>query len=83
VLTPAQLELSHQMIVWWGAFTRLGAPEAAGQPFWPAYTSRQLMSLRPGDRSRTIPAAAFGAQHQCGFWNAQPAPAAGSARAAS
>ncbi len=75
VLTPAQLELSRQMIVWWGAFTRLGAPEAAGQPFWPAYTSRQLMSLRPGGRSQTIPAATFGAQHQCGFWNAQPGPA--------
>jgi hypothetical protein len=27
------------------------------------------MSLRPGDQSRTIPAAAFGAEHQCGFWN--------------
>ena len=34
-LTPAQLELSHQMIVWWGAFARLGAPDAPGQPYWP------------------------------------------------
>ncbi len=76
-LTPAQLELSHQMIVWWGAFTRLGAPHAPGQPYWPTYTSRQLMSLRPGDRSTTIPAATFAAEHQCGFWNAQ-GPAAGS-----
>ena len=70
-LTPAQLELSHQMIVWWGAFTRLGALDAPGQPSWPAYTSRQLMSLRPGGQSRTIPAATFAAEHQCGFWNAQ------------
>ena len=70
-LTPAQLELSRQMIVWWGAFTRLGAPAAAGQPRWPAYTSGQLMSLRPGDQSRTIPAATFAAEHQCGFWNTQ------------
>jgi para-nitrobenzyl esterase len=74
-LTPAQLELSHQMIVWWGAFTRLGAPDAPGQPYWPTYTSRQLMSLRPGDQSRTIPAATFAAEHQCGFWNAQVPPA--------
>ncbi len=74
-LTPAQLELSHQMIVWWGAFTRLGAPDAPGQPSWPTYTSRQLMSLRPGGQSRTIPAATFAAEHQCGFWNAQAPPA--------
>jgi carboxylesterase type B len=80
-LTPAQLQLSHQMIVWWGAFTRLGVPEAPGQPSWPTYTSRQLMSLRPGGQSRTIPAATFAAQHQCGFWNAQAAQAP--ARAAS
>ena len=70
LLTPAQLQLSHQMIVWWGAFTRLGAPEAPGQPLWPTYTSGRLMSLRPGDQSRTITAAMFGAEHQCAFWNA-------------
>jgi carboxylesterase type B len=78
-LTPAQLQLSHQMIVWWGAFTRLGVPEAPGQPSWPAYTSRQLMSLRPGGQSRTIRAATFAAQHQCGFWNAQAAQVPGRA----
>ena len=86
LLTPAQLELSHQMITWWGAFTRLGVPEVPGQPSWPAYTSRQLMSLRPGGQSQTIPAAAFAAEHQCGFWNAQQASApagAGPARAGS
>jgi para-nitrobenzyl esterase len=75
LLTPAQLELSRQMVVWWGAFTRLGAPAAAGQPFWPAYSRGELMSLRPGGQSRTIPAATFGAEHQCGFWNAQAAAA--------
>jgi para-nitrobenzyl esterase len=72
LLTPAQLQLSHQMVEWWGAFARLGAPEAPGQPFWPTYSSDQLMSLRPGDHSRTIPSAEFGAEHQCGFWDANP-----------
>ena len=71
-LTPAQLQLSRQMVVWWGAFARLGVPEAPGQPFWPTYTSRRLMSLRPGDQSRTISAATFGAEHQCAFWDANP-----------
>jgi para-nitrobenzyl esterase len=70
LLTPAQLQLSRQMVRYWGAFTATGAPEAAGQPLWPRYTSRQLISLRPGDQTRTIPAGTFAAEHQCSFWNA-------------
>jgi len=70
LLTPAQLKLSRQMVRYWGAFTATRAPEVAGQPLWPRYTSRQLMSLRPGDQTRTIPAATFAAEHQCSFWNA-------------
>jgi hypothetical protein len=41
-----------------------------GQPLWPRYTSRQLMSLRPGNQTRTIPAGTFAAEHQCSFWDA-------------
>jgi para-nitrobenzyl esterase len=70
LLTPAQLELSRQMVRYWGAFVTTGAPEVAGQPAWPRYASRLLMSLRPGDQSATIAAAAFGAEHQCSFWDA-------------
>ena len=69
-LTPAQLELSRQMVRYWGAFAATGAPEVRGQPAWPQYTSGQLMSLRPGDQTQTITAAAYGAEHQCSFWNA-------------
>jgi hypothetical protein len=35
----------------------------------PAYTTGRLMSLRPGDQTRTIPASEFAAEHQCSFWN--------------
>jgi para-nitrobenzyl esterase len=70
LLTPAQLELSRQMVRYWGAFVSAGAPEAAGQPAWPRYTSGQLMSLRPGDQTQTITAATFSDEHQCSFWNA-------------
>jgi para-nitrobenzyl esterase len=70
LLTPAQLELSHQMVVWWGAFARYHAPVAPGQPAWPPYTSRRLMSLRPGGGSQTISAGTYAAEHQCAFWNA-------------
>jgi carboxylesterase type B len=69
LLTPAQLELSRQMVRYWGAFTALGAPEVPGQPRWPAYTTGRLMSLRPGGQTRTIPASEFAAEHQCSFWN--------------
>ena len=70
LLTPAQLELSRQMIRYWGAFVVAGRPEVSGQPAWPQYGSGQLMSLRPGDQTQPITAAAFGAEHQCSFWNA-------------
>jgi para-nitrobenzyl esterase len=70
LLTPAQLQLSRQMVRYWGAFTAAGAPEVPGQPLWPRYTSRQLMSLRPGNQTRTIPAGTFAAEHQCSFWDA-------------
>jgi para-nitrobenzyl esterase len=70
LLTPAQLELSQQMVRYWGAFVTTGRPEVPGQPAWPRYTSGQVMSLRPGDQSQSIGAATFGAEHQCSFWNA-------------
>jgi carboxylesterase type B len=69
LLTPAQLELSQQMIRYWGAFVATGRPEVPGQPAWPGYRSGQLMSLRPGDATQPITAATFGAEHQCSFWN--------------
>ena len=71
--TPAQRELSRQMVAYWGAFTRDGSPNAAGQPRWPAYSpaggQARLMSLRPGDQTQTITGATFATQHQCSFWN--------------
>jgi len=71
LLTPAQLELSKQMVRYWGAFAAGRAPEVAGQPLWPRYTAGgKLMSLRPGNQTRTISAGTFAAEHQCTFWNA-------------
>jgi carboxylesterase type B len=70
LLTPAQLELSRQMVRYWGAFVTTGRPEVPGQPAWPRYSSGQLMSLRPGSQTQAISAATFGAEHQCSFWDA-------------
>jgi para-nitrobenzyl esterase len=66
--TP-QLQLSRQMLAYWGAFVRDGSPAASGQPQWPTYHSRQLMSLRPGGQSRLISDVTFGGEHDCDFWN--------------
>ena len=38
LLTRRQLELSRQMVRYWGAFTTFGAPEVPGQPLWPTAT---------------------------------------------
>ena len=70
LLTPAQLQLSRQMVQWWGAFARYHAPLVPGQPLWPAYSSGRLMSLRPGGQSQLIAAGTYAAEHQCAFWNA-------------
>lgn len=74
-LTPAQGVLSRQMVRYWGAFARSGVPAVHGQPLWPRYSSRRLMSLRPGDGSVAISGAQFAAEHQCSFWNSLPAAA--------
>jgi carboxylesterase type B len=70
LLTPTQLELSQQMIRYWGAFVTTGRPAVPGQPAWPRYGSGQLMSLRPGNQTQLISAATFGTEHQCAFWDA-------------
>jgi carboxylesterase type B len=77
--TPAQQELSRQMVAYWGAFTKSGSPDKAGLPGWPAHSAGtagggRLMSLRPGGTSRTITTSTYGAEHQCSFWNRTPAP---------
>jgi carboxylesterase type B len=73
-LTPAQQQLSRQMIAYWGAFVRTGVPSAPGSPGWPRYSPGSsgrapLMSLRPGDATRVIDGREFAAEHQCSFWN--------------
>ena len=70
--TPAQRQLSDQMVRWWGAFARFGAPLVDGQPYWPSYQRDQIMSLRPGDASVPIPNSEFGAEHNCSFWASIP-----------
>ncbi|WP_246216574.1 carboxylesterase/lipase family protein [Mycobacterium botniense] len=68
-LSPAQRQLSDQMIDYWSRFVTAGAPDAAGQPDWPAVSRDPAhspwMQLRP-DGSRVV--TDFAESHQCPFW---------------
>ncbi len=62
----AQVKLGEQMIDYWAAFVKTGAPDAGGQPEWPAFAAGdEVMSLQP-DGSRVV--GDFGQAHQCPFW---------------
>jgi len=67
--TPAQKELSDEMVRYWGAFTRYGAPLVRGQAFWPAHgRSDRILSLRPGGASVAIGDDQYASEHSCDLW---------------
>jgi carboxylesterase type B len=69
--TPAQRQLSTEMVRYWGAFTRFGAPLVARQALWPAHRSTgRILSLRPGGATVTISDAEYAAEHNCDLWDA-------------
>jgi carboxylesterase type B len=78
--TPAQQQLSNEMVRYWGAFARTGAPRVKGLAAWPSYRSHRMLSLRPGGRSVLITSARYEAEHHCDFWRSPSA--AASSRAA-
>ncbi|WP_370332524.1 carboxylesterase/lipase family protein [Mycolicibacterium hippocampi] len=68
-LDPAQRALADQMIDYWSAFVRTGAPNPAGSPEWPALGG----GPGPGPRLSLAPEDVrvfddFGQIHQCPFW---------------
>jgi carboxylesterase type B len=74
--TPAQQQLSDEMVRYWGAFARSGSPAVRGQAAWPSYRSDRMLSLRPGGRSVLISSATYERQHKCSFWRSLPPAAA-------
>jgi para-nitrobenzyl esterase len=58
------------MTRYWTRFAGTGAPNGAGTPNWPAYTSANdlYMSLEPPTPAVT---SGFAADHKCAFWDAQ------------
>jgi para-nitrobenzyl esterase len=68
--TPAQERLSQEMVRYWGALARFGAPAVPFQARWPAYRpGGELESLRPGGATRPIAESEYRAQHKCDFWD--------------
>ena len=74
-----QLELSRQMITYWGRFAAAGDPNGPRTPAWPKYSDKkgELMSLVACDSapaSGTVPAACskatdtFDEEHNLAFW---------------
>ncbi|GAA4496756.1 carboxylesterase family protein [Actinoallomurus oryzae] len=77
--TDDELDLSNQMIRYWGRFATTGDPNGAATPTWPKYSQRTdlMMSLVACDTSPATgkpPAACsavtdrFGAEHDTAFW---------------
>ena len=71
LFTTGERQLSDQIVAYWGAFAKRGAPRAADQPSWPPYTpdSPEVLSLRAGGRSRPIGRATISSEHHCSLWD--------------
>lgn len=69
-LNPAQRALADQMIAYWTRFVATGAPDAPGQPPWPALNPErpQELSLQTG---RSVLTGDFAERHKCGFWSSR------------
>jgi carboxylesterase type B len=68
---PGERQLSDQIVEYWGAFVKAGAPHVAGQPSWPPYTATSAvqLSLRAHGQSRLLDNATISTEHHCTFWN--------------
>ncbi|MGW1814971.1 carboxylesterase/lipase family protein [Streptomyces sp. NPDC002125] len=69
LLTPAQQQLSGEMVRYWGSFVKHGNPAAPGLAAWPSYRAGRFMSLLPGGESRALKTGAYEARRRCSFWN--------------
>lgn len=66
-LTPAQQQLSSEMVAYWTSFARNGSPNGEAAPDWAPYArgDRATQSLVPPHSMRETN---FSADHHCRFW---------------
>ncbi|MBO1330494.1 carboxylesterase/lipase family protein [Streptomyces sp. VRA16 Mangrove soil] len=69
LLTPAQQQLSSEMVRYWGSFVKHGNPAAPGLAAWPLFRAGRFMSLLPGGESQALKTGVYEARRQCAFWN--------------
>lgn len=64
-LQPASQLLADQMVAYWAAFARTGAPRVSGLPVWPVYAGGATVMLLDTGNIGIYDAST---RHQCGFW---------------
>jgi para-nitrobenzyl esterase len=71
LFTRDERQLSHQIVDYWGAFVKTGAPRVAGQPLWPRYTATSAieLSLRAEGQSRPLDSSIISTEHHCSLWD--------------
>jgi para-nitrobenzyl esterase len=73
-LTPAQRQLSEQMIRYWTNFARKGNPNGKGLPVWQPFRNSEavpfVQTLAPDTSGRS--ATDYLKVHQLDFWNRMP-----------
>jgi para-nitrobenzyl esterase len=70
-----QVDLSNQMISYWGSFAQDGDPNVPMAPAWPQYTSQgnELQFVAPS--ARRVTHAQIDSEHNCSLWDeVSPAP---------
>ena len=67
-LNAEQERLSDEMVGYWTAFARNGAPDRAGLPSWPAYSAeRDNVQALDLSGSKTIDD--YGKEYDCAMWD--------------
>ena len=64
-LGQASQRLAEQMLSWWGAFARTGAPAVPGLPAWEQFREEEAVMRLDTPAPRLYDA---GREHQCAFW---------------
>lgn len=70
-----QVDLSNQMISYWGAFARAGTPNPDLAPNWPKYTSQGDLLQFVAPSAKRVSHAQIDSEHNCAMWDQiSPAP---------
>lgn len=74
-LSTDQVDLSNQMISYWGRFARTGEPDVRYAPEWPRYRPQGRMLQFAAPSASVVSHATIDSQHGCALWDeVSPAP---------